>query len=277
MGPLGVIALLFAVACTTAAPKDEPPPQTRTYRDVVDLFDRGIARTCALNGGVCHNSNNYPDLHTVSNLIGTVGRACNVETRSPQDINDACEPVADRLVAAGFEAAIVRATPSADLARVTLTLDPPMQLPANTVTEVHRGSSVFAANTRVASSTAAEITLTLISADAKRFFDIREYPIGPLQIRVGDPNGNGVQGASQAMPLITPGDPERSYLMMRLVDLTYGELMPRQCRTWDDRANEALACWIAGLSADAANAYDPIDYDACAVDVRGLGKCELSE
>ena len=63
-------------------------------------------------------------------------------------------------------------------------------------------------------------------------------------------------------------------MLKRLVDIEYGELMPRQCRTWNDAANEALACWIAGLSADASNAYDPIDYDACAIDLRGLGKCD---
>jgi hypothetical protein len=38
--------------------------------------------------------------------------------------------------------------------------------------------------------------------------------------------------------------------------------------------DEALACWLAGLTADASNAYDPIDYDACTIDVSGLGKCE---
>ena len=62
--------------------------------------------------------------------------------------------------------------------------------------------------------------------------------------------------------------------MRRLVDDQFGELMPRQCRTWDDRANAALACWIAGLAPDASNAYDAIDYAGCPVDVAGLGKCE---
>ncbi len=45
------------------------------------------------------------------------------------------------------------------------------------------------------------------------------------------------------------------------------------CRTWNDHANQTLACWIAGLLPDGSNAYDPIDYAACAMRVTGLGKC----
>jgi hypothetical protein len=279
VGPLGVALLLALAACTTTAPSDDKPAgQQRVYRDVVELFDHGIARTCALNGGVCHNSNNYPDLHTVSNLIGTVGRACNVDTAQPENINDACEPAADHLViaAAGIDARILRASVTSDLARVTLVLDPPptaLASPADS--EVHRATAVLVKGVRVAAVDATGVTLTLATPEAKRFFDVRAYPVGPLQLRVGDPNGNGIEGArAVAMPLITPGDPDHSYLLKRLVDLEYGELMPRQCRTWDDAANEALACWISGLAADASNAYAPIDYDACTVDVHGLGKCE---
>jgi hypothetical protein len=278
VGSLGVALAVALAACTTTPPSDDRPQgQARAYRDVVELFDRGIARTCALNGGVCHNSNNYPDLHTVSNVIGTVGRACNVDTAQPENIHDACEPSADHLIipAAGIDARILRASVMADLSRVTLVLDPPPEALASPAdAEVQRGTTTLVTGVRVASVDGASVTITLATAEAKRFFDVREYPVGPLQLHVGDPNGNGIAGAERAMPLITPGDPEHSYLLRRLVDLEYGELMPRQCRTWDDAANEALACWIAGLTADASNAYDPIDYDACTIDVSGLGKCE---
>ncbi len=295
MGSLGVrLALVAAVATgcgtDTAAASSEAP----AYRDVVELFDQGIARTCSLNGGVCHNSNNYPDLHTVTNLLATLDRPCNVETSDRRLLNDACEPAADHLViaSAGIDVRIVSAAlaadelnaPVRDLTKVSLVVDPaPLGLAAGaTDTTVRRSDgTIFAIgeyDAKVASVSGSTIVLDLRSSygndAAKQFFDVRVYPPGPLRIHVGDPNANGTEGALRTpMPLIAPGDPENSYLLRRLTDKSFGELMPRQCRTWDDRANQALACWITGLSPDASNAYEPIDYRACKLDVRDLGKC----
>ena len=277
MGSLGVIAALLLVACTATPASDDPRTTAPEYRNVVELFDRGIARTCSLNNGVCHNSNSYPDLHTVSNVISTIGRECNVDVAKPADIHDACEPPADHLVipSAAIDARIVSARLAADGLSITLTLDPPPDGLATMATDtaVHRGTTRFAINSRVLSVSGADVRLELRTAEAKRFFDLT-FPTGPLQLHVGDPNGNGVQGAlADAMPLIAPGDPDRSYLLRRLIDDSYGELMPRQCRTWNDEANRALACWITGLANDGSNAYDEIDYEACEMDVTGLGRC----
>ena len=267
------------------------------YVDVVDLFDRGIARTCSLNNGVCHNSNNYPDLHTVSNLVATVGLGCNADATDRLEVHDACEPDGDRLVipSAGIDSRIVSASldPAEldfdvrDLTEIRLVVDPPpVGLAVGAAdTEVHRGSTVFLIgeyDARVQSVAGAEVVLDLRTSfglwTAKLFFDVRVYPPGPNRVVVGDPNGNGIEGALVTpMPLVAAGDPAGSYLMRRLTDEAYGELMPRQCRTWDDRANEALACWIAGLAVDAdgvvTNAYDPIDYADCGMATEGLGKC----
>ena len=295
---VAAVAALAALAGCGTTPPDDGLDEPR-YVDVVELFDQGIARTCSLNNGVCHNSNNYPDLHTVSNVIDTVGRPCNVGTTDPTEVHDVCEPPADHLViaSAGIDARIVAAAipddeldvDVRDLTAVTLTLDPPPVGLASgaTDTEVHRDAIAFAVGVhgaRVAAVDGANVTLDLTAVQygdwtSKVFFDVRDYPPGPLRVHVGDPNGNGVEGAiAGAMPLITPGDPATSYLFHRLTDPDFGELMPRQCRTWDDRGNQALACWIQGLRTDAtgaiANAYDPIDYDACTIDVAGLGKCE---
>ena len=278
MGALGLIATVFLVACAATPSSEDPPATEPAYRDVVQLFERGIARTCALNNGVCHNSNSYPDLHTVSTVIGTIGRACNVDVATPAEIHDACEPAADHLVipSAGIDARIVRAALAPDGLSITLTLDPPPDLLATmaTDTEVHRGTTRFAVGAKVLAVAGPDVELELRTTEARRFFDL-EYPLTALQLHVGDPNGNGVEGAiAAAMPLIAPGNPDGSYMLRRLVDASYGELMPRQCRTWDDRANHALACWIAGLAADGSNAYEPIDYASCTYDVTGLGKCE---
>lgn len=295
MGPLVVSAIVVAMlaACGTEPTTDEAATE-HAYSDVVSLFDQAIAPTCSLNNGVCHKSNNYPDLHTPAALVATLGGPCNVELEDPTQVHDACEPVADHLViaSAGIDSRIVSArlldselmAEAKDLTQVILTLDPaPASLePGATDTAVTRGDTTFAVGeygAKVAAVDGADVTLDLRSAygewTAKRFFDVRVFPPGPLHLHVGDPNGNGVQGALVlAMPLVTAGDPDRSFMLKRLIDPAYGELMPRQCRTWNDAANLALACWIAGLAPDASNAYAPIDYEACSATVAGLGKCE---
>jgi hypothetical protein len=292
MGPLVLIALLLA-ACGVE-PASEASATDHEYPDVASLFDRAIAPTCSLNNGVCHNSNNYPDLHTTAAIVAMLGEPCNVELEDPTQVHDACEPAADHLViaSAGIDARIVRARlldgeldkEAKDLTQITLTLDPaPAALvPGATDTIVKRGEITFSVGeygAKVSAVQGSDVTLDLRSAygewTAKRFFDVREYPPGPLTLHVGDPNGNGVQGAlTAAMPLVTAGDPDRSFLLKRLIDPAFGELMPRQCRTWNDAANLAVACWIAGLAPDASNAYEPIDYAACSAAVAGLGKCE---
>ncbi|MBA3456292.1 MAG: hypothetical protein H0T42_24540 [Deltaproteobacteria bacterium] len=296
---LATVAVLSA--CGNDMRTTDEPTETPAYRDINELFDQGFARTCSLNNGVCHNSKSYPDLHTVTGLIGTIDQPCNSDTTDPVLIHDACESAADRLVipSAGIDVRIVSATlaPSEqeldvrNLTQVTLVLDPaPTGLTVGaTDTEVRRDATIFAVGeygARVASVNGAEVVLDLRSAygetSTRRFFDVRVQPPGPLRIHVGDPNGNGIQGArTTTMPLIAVGDPDGSYLMRRLVDDSFGELMPRQCRTWDDRANRALGCWIAGLRVDddgaVINAFDPIDYAGCSIEVEGLGKCTTPE
>ncbi len=294
MGPVVLIGMLLALAACGTEPVAEQPATEHAYPDIVSLFDQAIAPTCSLNNGVCHNSNNYPDLHTPAAIIATLDEPCNVELEDPTQVHDACEPAADHLViaSAGIDSRIVSArllaselmTDAKDLTQITLTLDPPPAslAPGATDTVVTRGDTSFAVGdygAKVSAVSGADVTLDLRSAygewTAKRFFDVRVYPPGPLHVHVGDPNGNGVQGAlAIAMPLVTAGDPDRSFMLKRLIDPAFGELMPRQCRTWNDAANLALACWIAGLEPDASNAYAPIDYTACSAVVAGLGKCE---
>lgn len=290
------LAAAGAVGCVADDPGVEPFDDDVRYQDVVELFDQGIARTCSLNNGVCHNSNTYPDLHSVNNLIATAHRPCNSGSIDRDEVHDACEPVADRLVIPSMNvdvrvvwADVEDAEQHYDyraLTRVLLFVDPePVTLFAGaTDMEIHRSTGeVFSISDRGAFIQVRDgfkiiINLSRVAGDDKRFFDPRVFPPGPNRLWVGDQNHNGVEGARNgSMKLMVPGDPMASYLMRRMIDADYGELMPRQCRTWDDRANQALACWIAGLKTDAAgavtNALAPIDYDACTIDVAGLGRC----
>jgi hypothetical protein len=148
---------------TTDATKHAP-------RDVVELFETRILPTCALNGGVCHNSKNYPDLHNVAALMDA-------------------------------------------------------------------------------------ITLTPAMAAAPAKDGWRE---------------------------IAPGHPEKSLVVARLWDTDLDpELMPRQCRAWDDDATRALACWIEKLGVDAqgnvTGFYAPIDLASCTWRPSKPGRCGPGE
>ena len=295
MGSLGLIATAFTGALALGACTNwrgvEPTTEDSSaalYADVGALFDKAIAPTCTLNNGVCHNSNTYPDLHTMERVIETANQPCNVDVTEPLQVNDACELPADHLIAPGVDARIVHASlpasqqtlDTSQLTQITLVLDtPPIMTSGTTSISIHRGSTtfdvgMFGAKVSSVSGTTVVLDLGSASSTTKAFFDVRLFPPGALHLHVGDVNGNGIEGAiSSPMTLVTPGDPDHSYLLRRLIDPDFGEEMPRQCRTWSDAANRAIACWIAGLNPDLSNAYDPIDYDSCTIDVAGLGKC----
>jgi hypothetical protein len=254
-----------------------------------------------LNNGVCHNSKEYPDLHTSANLVAMVGMPCNTNASEHEDVLDACEPEGDVLVipSAGISTVIAHvelSPPEAateDLTAVRVVLATPVAgsvTPGATDIEVRRGDVSFRfgpisyyTGASVADSDAQSITINLEGVDKsiKAFFDDRIYPWNDLMVRVGDPNENGTLGYGDSIRLIVPGEPMKSFIVLRLIDDSYGDLMPRQCRTWDDRATRALGCWIAGLELDDSgalvNADDPIDYDGCDFDATGLGKCGTGE
>ena len=292
---VALVGLVGLVGCGTDPTIDSFDQPVR-YKDVVELFDQGIARTCSLNGGVCHNSNSYPDLHSVHALIATAGRGCNQGSIDRNDVNDACEPAADHLVIPSYaiDSRVVWAEVPADqhdvpyyaITVVKLTIDPapPFPYAGAMDMELHRTTGeVFSISGRggfvqVSDGARVNLNLSRVTGEDRKFFDARVFPPGPNRMWVGDQNHNGVEGArAGSMKLMVPGDPMASYLMKRMIDESFGERMPRQCRTWDDRANLALGCWIAGLKSDATgavtNAFDPIDYDHCAVEVQGKGRC----
>jgi hypothetical protein len=273
-----------------------PPPscgdyEAGAYDTIASLHREGVAKTCSRNEGVCHNSREYPDLRTATALVDLVGAPCNAGTEQPVNVNDACEPPGDVLVvpSLGIEheiATVTQAPANADtidLAAVTVTLVEATASPtgqAATDAEIHRGDLVapigaLGAVVTTASHTTLTIDLTLAEPEVKAFLDDRDRPWTDERVREADVNGNGTAGfaAGLTMPLVAPGDPMGSYLVHRLVDPSFGELMPRQCRTWDDRATRAVGCWIEGLAQDGSNALDPIDYDACTFEAGAAGAC----
>jgi hypothetical protein len=299
---LGASALL---ACTTGSTADPwigvptpptaaPPvgvdgarsssaPLAREPNDVLELFATRILPTCSLNGGVCHNSNNYPDLRNVAALEDLVDLPCG--RNAALELPDACEPAGDHLVAQGGVDVVVERA-SFDGATGVATITSGADVPNGPLEGVEMRRGI---DDRVLDASAAGVTFvavdarTIIAAVAKATPEARTFfepklPLREDRIWPADMNGNGVAGATSGWREIVPGRPERSYLVARLWDAELeAELMPRQCRTWDDSATRALACWIQNLRSNEngtpSNFYDPIDYAKCTFVVPRAGRC----
>ncbi len=272
---------------------DDPPPRPIVYATIGELFTEAMAPTCSPNVGVCHNSDAYPDLHTLAGVVSMIDQPCNASAETHAEVHDFCEPPGDRLVfpSLGIDVEVARVRPQPDDAawgeitsvRLELVEAMPMLPPVDEADiEVHRGDDVVALGVGGAFVSAAEqdaVTLELggASASVRQFLDDRFYPWDELLVRVADTNGNGVAGGGDGSAMIVPGDPMRSYLVLRLFDPDYGDVMPRQCRTWNDEATRALGCFIAALPPDvdalAIADDDPIPYEGCDFDPVGLGIC----
>jgi hypothetical protein len=295
-----------------------PVPIPPAYRTINEVHEQAMVRTCSLNGGVCHNSKESPDLHTFSNLIAVVNQPCNLNVATKEDVRDACETEGDHLVIASanidVEIKHIDITPEGVSVTKRSTDD---GQPGPTIYESHpeavislaqpiaafafdqqyfsieirRGTQVFPIRyqadgywdgVKIVRADSQSITVSLWEGyysinTVNRFLDDRVYPWKPSMVRVGDVNGNGTIGRDRGVSLIVPGDALRSFLFLRLTDEKEGDLMPRVCREWDDRATRALGCWIDGLKTDAAgavtNAEEPIVYAGCRFETANLGHC----
>jgi hypothetical protein len=67
----------------------------------LELHRKVVHRTCGPDGGVCHNSKEYPDLHTPANFLGAIGAPCNVQPGGFEAVFDRCERPGDRLELGG--------------------------------------------------------------------------------------------------------------------------------------------------------------------------------
>jgi hypothetical protein len=266
-----------------------PPVETAdVYPDLEALFaqDFGIFRTCGPNGGVCHNSRQYPDLHSTESVASHVGRPCNELRDRPEELHDWCERQGDFLRIGEAASEIGWLEPLDDFGRVWrihLRGAPPLDSLEEVQIARRIGSEwrplypeleVWAKLELAGTSFAPAVDIELLPfedpPDARYVDALAEafatagVPGDPASIQLGDPNRNGIFGADLENALILPGAPERSYLIRRLTDPSFGTLMPlANCCFWTKESLRALWCWIAGLDRDGSNAFAPIDYESC--------------
>ena len=94
----------------------------------------------------------------------------------------------------------------------------------------------------------------------------QERAIFLYSIITGDPNGDGIYGAETADAglLITPGAPEKSYFVWRMMGWGDAPQMPLAGEPLLPPAQLAVMCWIYNMSEPAdVEALDEIDYSTC--------------
>jgi hypothetical protein len=273
------------------------------FPDLRALWGQSLSRTCGPNNGVCHDNKQYPDLQTATGLLGSVNQRCNQLRDDPATIDNLCEPGGDMLQIGSFQARIGFITPKPDALMPTsieITLADPIpagattdavavlrqraMLPAVTL-DVPAAAITLAPGTRVLTLDLVELGmadgLTAGQSLADFFLPAKRVAGAADQIELGDPNGDGLFGATLGGALIKPGKPLLSYLFLRIsaplvtgpdhretsvvASSTVEQQMPiANYQYWDaTNANLALWCWISTMKDDGSNADGPIDYAHC--------------
>lgn len=285
-------ALAFAlVACGSNPPAvdhDAIDTEARDkFPDLAALYagDEGLYRGCGPNGGVCHNGNEFPNLDSLGSIVANIDVPCNQKRESAHEIDDMCERRGDRVEFGAQKIEIAYLEPYQDMPlvgwRLVLREKPAVMLPQGELMQVWRAVP-GADDVAFVPLSAATIGYIVDPDDASGKSILLAMPQDPnaaqfvasfLQesgtarpdrLHYGDPNRNRTFGADLGGRLVKPGDPEKSYLLRRLVDPTMGPLMPRaNCCSWTKASLRALWCWVDGLATDGSNALDPIKYDGC--------------
>lgn len=270
------------------------------YRTGVELHRKVITRTCSPNGGVCHNQQEYPDLHTPANFAASIGAPCNVQPGQETAVYDGCELTGDRFKLAALSGREVeigqityvpgeavdfrreQITPDADSVGLHIYLHDPVMTDRE---EIYTEGQFIRTFVREDGDVADLVFGTyntrwwVLDGGKHLLGEVAQYQrdrvtellsVGIIQ---GDLNRNGIYGARESRPLqmIEPGDPESSYLIARLRgrihdEVVPGSRMPLANQPLDISEMLALFCFVEGLKPLSAGAPDldaSIDYKNC--------------
>ena len=281
-----VLASIFASGCPAPVVTDVNQARELTatakskFPRVVDLHQKIVARSCAPNTGVCHNTNNYPELATPASFLASINAWCNLASPDPAQGFDLCERHGDVLISGSFSAEIGHTQRQPDGSwKITLREPAPRDddiapVRFESVDDDLVFEPSFDWGVTIAMVEGDPEVLLTIAIDEPFFTEpyIDEAIAGLVQ---GDQNGNGLFGAddvddgvteARTANVITPGSLTASYLWGRVTGTVPGSRMPLANQALSDDEYLALACFIEGLPSDGSlpDTDDAIDYDACA-------------
>lgn len=260
------------------------------YRTVLELHTEAIFPSCTPNGGVCHNSKEYPDMHTPGNFLTVVARDCNVSMPDPRLVDNGCEPIGDQLrvlqndgllfeATVGF--AVLEEYPAPEEANqeegtmwsdIVVTLDDELPFGLDDDNELYDFQIVRTLEDGSERILVDEHRRLLTERNSNVVRIMRAISWDPLdddafltittRMREGDRNQDGVYGG-QTAALIAPGDPENSFLLWRVTGRSLPP-MPLANNPLREAAVAALICWIEQLaSTEVVDVEMEIDYENC--------------
>ena len=279
---------------------DEPNVQEAQERfpTGLELQRKVVWRTCTPNGGVCHNSKEYPDLHTPANFAATIDAPCNVQPGQETSVYDGCEQSGDRFRLPGqsrkeIEIGYIEYVPAEYVNYREQDSLPDETSPglhiylhdpiASDRTETYEGGELIRTFITEEGNVADLVFATyntrwwLLDNGKHLFGEVRDYQrnevtslmeVGIIQ---GDLNRNGIYGARESAPIkmISRGNPEESYLIARLRGQINGEKIPGSRMPLANKPLNiaemlAMFCFVEGLPAEGEIDLEaPIDYNAC--------------
>lgn len=268
------------------------------FPTALDLHAKVIHRTCSPNDGVCHNTKEYPDLHTAASFIGAIEAPCNVQAGTREAIFDRCERPGDRfeLASSAVQTGPIEigqlhlvpgekpnyskeAPPGPGSPGLHVLLADPVRTDRVELWSGGRFIRTFVDDAGLVQDIAYQTFTTRwwVTEGGRRIVGevntwqtdevTRLMDVGVVE---GDPNMNGIYGARAGEPvsLIVPGEPERSYLIARVRGTMEGAQvpgtrMPLANQPLSNAEMLALFCFVEGLSGVPNRLDAPIDYAGC--------------
>jgi hypothetical protein len=285
-GTMAVIALFGCDGKDTlvpAGPVTHPSAleAMEKFPTALDLHDKVINRSCSPLGGVCHNSKEYPDLHTYGNLLAAFDKPCNRDkAEEPETVFDGCEPEGDELLIMRnpeWKAKIAYIGPEefeqtadrfTNFRRVVLAEPAPETLD-HVESKILRGGRTLVELVGYSWDGVNPGQGVLVTTEGEKEariedlfnLDYRTY-LELANVRGGDPNNNGVFGADEPWMMLAAGYPLQSYLVGRITGTVPGSRMPLANEPLTDPEYVAIFCWIETLDDD-PQPSDRIDYENC--------------